>query len=87
MFLDVLGTGNGGGGGNRTRVRKHYATRPTCLAHSLFLAARYPKGRENAMPASERFNRAAWSTPICELVSASPDSGCTSTYQAEVRRD
>ena len=56
IFLDVLGTGNGGGGGNRTRVRKHYATRSTCLAHSLYLAARYPKGREDARPASERFN-------------------------------
>jgi hypothetical protein len=56
IFLDVLGTGNGGGGGNRTRVRKHYATRPTCLAHSLYLAVRYPKGREDARPASERFN-------------------------------
>ncbi len=38
----------GGGGGNRTRVRKHYTTRSTCLAHSLYLAARYPKGREDA---------------------------------------
>lgn len=71
MFLDILGTGNGGGGGNRTRVRKHYATRPTCLAHSLFLAARYPKGREDAMLAAERFNEPAWSTPdsrACERV-------------------
>jgi hypothetical protein len=72
---------------NRTRVRKHYATGPTCLAVSLYLAARYPTGREDARPASARFNEAAWSTPTRELVSASPESGCTSTYQAEVRRD
>jgi hypothetical protein len=41
---------------NRTRVRKHYATRSTCVAHSLYLAARYPKGREDAQPAPERFS-------------------------------
>jgi hypothetical protein len=82
MFLDILGTGNGGGGGNRTRVRKHYATRSTCLAHSLFLAACYPKGRENTRPASERFDEAAWSTPSRELVSASPNLDA----QAHTRR-
>jgi hypothetical protein len=28
----------------------------TCLAHSLFLAERYPKGREDVQPTAERFN-------------------------------
>ena len=82
IFLDVLGTGDGGGGGNRTRVRKHYATRPTCLARSLYLAVRYPKSREDARPAAERFNEAAWSTPTRELVSASPNLDA----QAHTRR-
>ncbi len=29
---DFLGRSDGGGGGNRTRVRKPYAVRTTCLA-------------------------------------------------------
>lgn len=56
---------------NRTRVRKHYATRSTCLAVFLYLAARYPTGREDAKPASARFSKSAWSTPnsrACERV-------------------
>jgi hypothetical protein len=28
----------------------------TCLAHSLCLAERYPKGREDVQPTAERFN-------------------------------
>ena len=43
----------------------------TCLAHSLILAMRYPKGREDARPAAERFSEPAWSTPAsraCERV-------------------
>src|SRR5690606_2215471 len=43
----------------------------TCLAHSLSLAARYPKGREDVQPATERFNKPAWSPPdlrACERV-------------------
>ena len=82
IFLDVLGTGNGGGGGNRTRVRKHYATGSTCLARSLCLAMRYPKGREDASPATARFNGTACSTLARELVSASPNLDA----QAHTRR-
>jgi hypothetical protein len=43
----------------------------TCLAHSLVLAARYPKGREDVQQATERFSGPAWSTPVsraCERV-------------------
>jgi len=43
----------------------------TCLAHSLVLAARYPKGREDVQQAAERFNGPACSTPdarACERV-------------------
>ena len=43
----------------------------TCLAHSLYLAARYPKSREDVQPASERFSDPAWSTletRACERV-------------------
>ncbi len=43
----------------------------TCLAHSLVLAARYPKGREDVQQATGRFNKPAWSTPdlrACERV-------------------
>src|SRR5690606_12953790 len=43
----------------------------TCLARSLSLAVRYPKGRENVRPASVVFSGSAWSTPkprACERV-------------------
>jgi hypothetical protein len=43
----------------------------TCLARSLVLAARYPKGREDVQQATERFSGPAWSTPAsraCERV-------------------
>jgi len=68
---EVPGSSDGGGGGNRTRVRKHYATRSTCLAVFLYLAARYPTGREDVKPAAARFSKSAWSTPnsrACERV-------------------
>jgi hypothetical protein len=54
---------------------------------SLYLAARYPTGREDAKPAQESFSNSALSTLNSDLVSASPDSGCTSTCQARVKRD
>jgi len=56
---------------DRTRVRKPYATGPTCLAASIILAARYPKGREDVRPAQVSFSEPALSTPdprACERV-------------------
>jgi len=56
---------------DRTRVRKSYATGPTCLAASIILAARYPKGREDVQPAQVTFSKPAFSTPdprACERV-------------------
>lgn len=56
---------------DRTRVRKPYATGPTCLAASIILAARYPKGREDVQPAQVTFSEPALSTPVpraCERV-------------------
>jgi len=32
----------------------------TCLAHSLCLVERYPKGREDVQPTAERFNGPTW---------------------------
>ncbi len=48
---------------DRTRVRKPYASRHYVRSRVIVLVARYPTGREDVRPASERFNSPAWSTP------------------------
>ena len=72
---------------DRTRVRKPYASRHYVRSHVIVLAARYPTGREDVRPASERFNVSAWSTPRTRACERVPRFGCTSTCQSEVRRD
>lgn len=72
---------------DRTRVRKPYATRSTYVATSLFSSHATRRAGKTCDQLRNVLTDRPSAHRIRDLVSASPGSGCTSTYQSEVRRD